>query len=156
MKSQSDIITLGNLSPKAGSNKKSKRLGRGIGSGLGKTAGKGHKGQKARKGGGIAAGFEGGQTPLYRRIPKFGFKNTAFANQYSCVTLKQINSKASDNDVVDIAKLLEYGLIKKTNTKIKVIGNEGLQKKSLSVKVHKVTKGAQASIKKLGGTVEEA
>lgn len=144
---------LGNLSPAKGSNKSIKRIGRGIGSGLGKTSGKGHKGQKARKGGGIAPGFEGGQTPLYRRLPKRGFTNI-FRVEYTTVDLGDLNR--FDNDAtVTIDTLKEVGLIKSTRTKIKILGNGSLDKK-LSVKVQKATKSAKEAITKAGGSFEES
>src|SRR5689334_8622600 len=109
---------LGNLSPAKGSNKNTKRLGRGSASGQGKTAGKGHKGQKARKGGGPRPGFEGGQTPLYRRLPKFGFSNASNKKEYHLVGLADLNQFA-DGAVVDAAALLEAGLVKNLRQPVK-------------------------------------
>lgn len=145
--------TLANLVPTAGSAKNSKRLGRGIASGWGKTAGKGHKGQKARKGGGIAPGFEGGQTPLYKRLPKYGFSNNQFAQKFYCVRVDQL-SRFSDGEKVTLESLVKAGLIKNLNRKVKLIGNSHLDRK-LEVEVNKVTAGAKELILKNGGTVKE-
>ena len=129
----------------------SKRIGRGLGSGNGKTAGKGHKGQNARSGGGVAIGFEGGQTPLYKRIPKRGFTNYT-RKTYAVVNVEQLN-KFEDGAVVDAASLKEAGLVSKLYDGVKVLGNGSLEKK-LTVKVNKVSKTAQALIEKAGGSVE--
>ena len=129
----------------------SKRIGRGLGSGNGKTAGKGHKGQNARSGGGVAIGFEGGQTPLYKRIPKRGFTNYT-RKTYAIVNVEQLN-KFEDGAVVDAASLKEAGLVSKLYDGVKVLGNGSLEKK-LTVKVNKVSKTAQALIEKAGGSVE--
>ena len=127
-----------------------KRVGRGIGSGTGKTSGKGHKGQKARSGGGVRRGFEGGQTPLYRRLPKRGFTNI-HANTYTEVTLKMLNqSKATD---VTAETLLEEGIIGKINDGIVVLATGKLEKK-LNVKAARFTAKAKEEIEALGGKVE--
>ena len=129
---------------------KRKRLGRGIGSGLGKTSGKGHKGQKARSGGGVRRGFEGGQTPLYRRLPKRGFNNI-HAKKYTEVTLTMLNkSEASE---VTAESLLSEGIIGKVNDGIVVIATGKLEKK-LTVKAVRFTKGAKEKIEALGGKTE--
>ena len=129
---------------------KSKRVGRGIGSGLGKTSGRGQKGQKARSGGGVRRGFEGGQTPLYRRLPKRGFTNI-HAKTYTEVTLTMLNkSKAKD---VTAESLLEEGIIGKINDGIVVLATGNLYKK-LNVKATRFTKAAQEKIEALGGKVE--
>ncbi len=129
---------------------KSKRVGRGIGSGLGKTSGRGQKGQKARSGGGVRRGFEGGQTPLYRRLPKRGFTNI-HAKTYTEVTLTMLNkSKAKD---VTAESLLEEGIIGKINDGIVVLATGNLDKK-LNVKATRFTKAAQEKIEALGGKVE--
>ena len=129
---------------------KRKRLGRGIGSGLGKTSGKGHKGQKARSGGGVRRGFEGGQTPLYRRLPKRGFTNI-HANNYTEVTLTMLNkSKATD---VTAESLVEEGIIGKVNDGIVVLGTGKLEKK-LNVKAIRFTASAKEKIEALGGKAE--
>ena len=127
-----------------------KRVGRGLGSGTGKTSGKGHKGQKARSGGGVRRGFEGGQTPLYRRLPKRGFTNI-HAKTYTEVTLTMLNkSKAKD---VTAESLLEEGIIGKINDGIVVLATGNLDKK-LNVKATRFTKAAQEKIEALGGKVE--
>ena len=142
-------MKLGELKP-AVEKKTRRRVGRGMGSGLGKTSGKGHKGQKARSGGGVRRGFEGGQTPLYRRLPKRGFTNI-HANNYTEVTLTMLNkSKATD---VTAESLVEEGIIGKVNDGIVVLGNGDLTKK-LTVKCDKVSASAKAAIEKAGGTVE--
>ena len=129
---------------------KSKRVGRGIGSGLGKTSGRGQKGQKARSGGGVRRGFEGGQTPLYRRLPKRGFTNI-HAKTYTEVTLTMLNkSKAKD---VTAESLLEEGIIGKINDGIVVLATGNLDKK-LNVKATRFTKAAQVKIEAFGGKVE--
>jgi large subunit ribosomal protein L15 len=144
--------TLGNLSPAPGSHRKTKRLGRGIGSGLGKTAGKGHKGQKARKSGGIRPGFEGGQTPLYRRIPKTGFTNKPFANDYSVVNLRDLN-RFENGAVVTAESLLKLGLIKSTKLPVKLLGAGTLEKK-VTVQLDKLSDSAKVAVEKAGGTVK--
>ena len=150
-------MKLSSLAPAKGSRKSRKRVGRGEASGLGKTSGKGHKGQKARAGGGVRPGFEGGQMPLYRRVPKFGFrsrKELLGLNQYNLVNLDVLN-RFEDGAVVDIPALQEAGYGKKARLKagVKVLGSGSLEKK-LTVRVHAVTKGAQAAIEKAGGSVE--
>jgi large subunit ribosomal protein L15 len=144
---------LGNLSPAPGSNKGPKRLGRGIGSGLGKTAGKGHKGQRARKGGGIREGFEGGQTPLYRRIPKTGFTkpNKVIFNE---VNIGSLNLFA-DNELVSPESLKLKGLLHNPRNPIKILGNGTLERKGLKLKVQKISVSARTVVEKLGGSVEE-
>ena len=142
-------MKLDELSP-AQENKKRTRVGRGMGSGLGKTSGKGHKGQKARSGGGVRRGFEGGQTPLYRRLPKRGFTNI-HAKTYTEVTLTMLNkSKATD---VTAETLLEEGIIGKVNDGIVVLATGKLEKK-LSVKANRFTAKAKEEIEALGGKVE--
>lgn len=127
-----------------------KRVGRGIGSGLGKTSGKGHKGQKARSGGGVRRGFEGGQTPLYRRLPKRGFTNI-HAKTYTEVTLTMLNkSEAKD---VTAETLLQEGIISKINDGIVVLATGNLEKK-LNVKANRFTKNAKEKIESLGGKTE--
>ncbi len=126
------------------------RVGRGIGSGLGKTSGRGHKGQKARSGGGVRRGFEGGQTPLYRRLPKRGFKNI-HAKTYTEVTLTMLN-KATTNEVT-AESLIKDGIISKANDGIVVLGTGKLEKK-LSVKANRFTNSAAKSIEAAGGKAE--
>lgn len=140
------------LQPAPGSKKAPSRKGRGIGSGNGKTAGRGHKGQNARAGGGVRPGFEGGQMPLYRRIPKRGFNNKNFAKVYAEVNVSDLNR--FDNDTVVTAELLrENGLIKKLYDGVAVLGNGDLNKK-LTVQAARFTKTAQEKIEAAGGKVE--
>ena len=142
-------MKLGELRP-AVEKKDRKRLGRGIGSGNGKTAGKGHKGQNARSGGGVRRGFEGGQTPLYRRLPKRGFTNRNSKN-YTEVTLTMLNkSKATD---VTAESLVEEGIIGKINDGIVVLATGTLEKK-LNVKANRFTATAKEKIEALGGKAE--
>lgn len=139
------------LGPAYGATTKRKIVGRGIGSGTGKTAGKGHKGQKARTGGKIRRGFEGGQTPLYRRIPKRGFNNH-FAKEYAIVNVADL--EVFDNDtVVDSKVLIEKGLVNKELDGIKVLGNGKLTKK-LTVVATKFSKSAIEKIQAVGGKIE--
>lgn len=132
-----------------------KRLGRGIGSGIGKTSGKGHKGQNARSGGGVRPGFEGGQNPLYRRIPSKGFSNAKFKKVYSTVNVSDLN-RFEQGTEVDMVKLLEMGLLSKIEKDgVKILGN-GELKVALKVKANKFTQQAKEKITAAGGTVEEA
>lgn len=132
----------------------SKRLGRGIGSGIGKTSGKGHKGQNARSGGGVRPGFEGGQNPLYRRLPSKGFSNAKFKKVYSVVNVASLNIFEA-NTVVDAAKLIESGILSKIEKDgIKVLGNGELTV-ALTVKANKFTNQAKEKITAQGGSVEE-
>ncbi len=126
------------------------RVGRGLGSGLGKTSGRGQKGQKSRSGGGVRRGFEGGQTPLYRRLPKRGFNNK-FARNYTEVTLTMLNK--SKSDVVDAESLIKDGIISKANDGIVIIATGKLEKK-LTVKARRFTKAAKEQIEALGGKTE--
>jgi len=144
-------MKLHELKPVEGARKDGFRLGRGQGSGNGKTAGKGHKGQKARSGGMGKLGFEGGQTPLARRLPKRGFKNIN-RKEYAIINLTQLN-RFEDGAEVSPAVLKEMGLVKSMKDGLKVLGVGELEKK-LTVKAHKVSKSAQAAIEKAGGTVE--
>ena len=127
-----------------------RRVGRGMGSGLGKTSGKGHKGQKARSGGGVRRGFEGGQTPLYRRLPKRGFTNI-HAKTYTEVTLSMLNK--SEATEVTVESLLAEGIIGKVNEGIVVLGTGNLEKK-LTVKAKRFTKSAAEKIEAVGGKIE--
>ena len=139
------------LGPAYGATTKRKIVGRGIGSGTGKTAGKGHKGQKARTGGKIRRGFEGGQTPLYRRIPKRGFNNH-FAKEYAIINVSDL--EVFDNDTtVDSKVLIEKGLIKKELDGVKILGNGELTKK-LTVVATKFSKSAESKIQAVGGKIE--
>ncbi|MCR4888936.1 MAG: 50S ribosomal protein L15 [Ruminococcus sp.] len=139
------------LTPAADSNKAVKRIGRGHGSGNGKTAGKGHKGQNARSGGGVRIGFEGGQMPLARRIPKRGFNNI-FATKYAIVNVSDLN-KFKDDTVVDAELLKAAGLIKKEFDGVKILGNGELTAK-LTVKAAKFSQSAVEKIEKAGGKTE--
>ena len=147
-------MRLGELSPAMGATTERKRLGRGIGSGLGKTSGKGHKGQWARSGGGVRPGFEGGQMPLIRRVPKRGFNNH-FSKVYSIVNLSVLEGFEA-NSVVDMEVLNEKGLIKviKGSIGLKVLGN-GTLTKALTVKAASFSASAKDAIEKAGGTVEQ-
>ena len=139
------------LTPSVGSTKDSKRKGRGHGSGNGKTAGRGHKGQNARSGGGVRIGFEGGQMPIYRRLPKRGFTNI-FAKQYAEVKLTDLN-KFEDGAVVDANALIEAGIISKALDGVKVLGNGEISKK-VTVKAAKFTATAASKIEAAGGKAE--
>jgi large subunit ribosomal protein L15 len=143
------MLTLANLSPQAGSTKQRKRLGRGPGSGHGKTAGRGHKGFKARSGSGVKPGFEGGQMPLQRRIPKRGFNNI-FKKQYALVSLTQLDSFAA-GDVISVDTLIAAKIVKK-GMAVKVLANGELSK-ALTVKVDKMSETAKSKIESVGGTV---
>lgn len=145
-------MKIGELKPAAGSKTESFRKGRGHGSGSGKTSGKGHKGQNARSGGGVRIGFEGGQMPLYRRIPKRGFNNKVFAKQFAEVNVSQLN-KFRSGSVVDAEKLIEAGIIQKEFDGISVLGNGEITKK-LTVKAARFTKTATQKIEDAGGKVE--
>ena len=139
------------LTPAPDSNKEVKRVGRGHGSGNGKTAGKGHKGQNARSGGGVRIGFEGGQMPLARRIPKRGFNNI-FATKYAVVNVSDLN-KFKEDTVVDTELLIASGLVKKVNDGVKILGNGELNVK-LTVKAAKFSQSAIEKIEKAGGKAE--
>lgn len=139
------------LSPAAGSTKDVKRIGRGHGSGWGKTAGKGHKGQNARSGGGVRPGFEGGQMPLQRRIPKRGFNNI-FAVKPVVINVSDLE-KFTDGTVVDTELLKAAGLIKKTDAGVKILGNGELTK-NLTVKAAAFSASAKEKIEKAGGKAE--
>ena len=135
-----------------GSTKARKRIGHGPGSGTGKTSGKGEKGQNARSGGGVRPGFEGGQLPLFRRLPKRGFTNAKFKTEYAVINLSDLN-KFEDGAVVTPELLKEMGLVKQQLDGIKVLGNGKLEKK-LVVKAHKFSNVAKEQIEKLGGKAE--
>ena len=144
-------MKLNQMSPALNSTTTRRRVGRGIGSGLGKTSGKGHKGQNARSGGGVRPGFEGGQTPLFRRLPKRGFKNIN-GKVYAEVTLSMLENLENGTEVT-AESLIEMGIIKKVNDGIVILGNGELTKK-LTVKASRVTKNAEAKINAAGGKVE--
>ena len=144
-------MKLNELSPAAGSKTEAKRKGRGAGTGNGKTAGRGHKGQNARSGGGVRPGFEGGQMPIYRRLPKRGFTNI-FAKKYTEINVSDLN-KFEDGTVVDAALLKETGVISKILDGVVILGRGEITKK-LTVKAARVTEGAAKKIEAAGGKVE--
>ena len=144
-------MKLHELRPAEGSTTAGKRLGRGVGSGLGKTSGKGHKGAKARSGGGKRPGFEGGQMPLYRRVPKKGFTNI-FGTDYAAINVDRLNC-FEDGATVDAKALLDAGIIKNTLGGVKIMGDGELNKK-LVVKAAKFTASAKEKIEALGGKAE--
>ena len=145
-------MKLHELAPAAGSTKDVKRIGRGHGSGNGKTAGKGHKGQKARSGGSIRPGFEGGQMPLQRRMPKRGFNNI-FAKEFAAVNVSELEKRFEDGAEVDAQALIEAGAIKDAKDGVKILGNGELTKK-LTVTAAKFTATAKEKIEKAGGKAE--
>ncbi len=145
-------MKLHELSPAEGSVKAGFRKGRGAGSGNGKTAGKGHKGQNARSGGGVRPGFEGGQLPLYRKLPKRGFNNSRFGTKYATINVQSLN-KFNDGEVVDCAALLAMGIISKAYDGVKVLG-EGEITKKLTVKAAVFSANAKEKIEAVGGKTE--
>lgn len=145
-------MKLHELSPAGGSKKEVKRIGRGAGSGQGKTAGKGHKGQKARAGRGMRPGFEGGQMPLQRRVPKRGFVNI-FGKEFSIVNVSALDQSFEDGAVVDIDALIEKGLVKKVLDGVKILGNGEISKK-LTVQVNAYSEAAKQKIEAAGGKAE--
>ncbi len=147
----SEVMRLNTLSPAPGSKKDAKRRGRGIGSGLGKTAGRGHKGQKARSGGSIRPGFEGGQMPLQKRLPKYGF-SSRIARTTAQIRLGELNAVAAD--VVDLQALKDADLVRDNATRARVFLSGELTK-AVTVKGLAVTKGAREAIEKAGGKVED-
>jgi large subunit ribosomal protein L15 len=144
---------LGQLKPPRGAKKGPKRIGRGPGSGHGKTAGKGHKGQKARSGAPIRPGFEGGQMPLQRRLPKRGFRNI-FKKRYALVHIRDLN-RFSAGGVVDVEALRKAGLVKKASDAVKIVG-DGELTIALTVRAHAVTEAARKKIEAASGKVEKA
>lgn len=145
-------MKLNSIYPNDGATKTRKRVGRGPGSGLGKTSGRGEKGQKARAGYSRKAGFEGGQLPLYRRIPKRGFSNALFKKEYAVINLSDLN-KFDNGATVSPEILKEMGILKNQLAGVKVLGNGTLEKK-LVVKAHKFSNVAKEQIEKLGGKAE--
>lgn len=135
-----------------GATKTRKRVGRGTGSGLGKTSGKGHKGQNARSGGGVRPGFEGGQIPLFRRLPKRGFSNAMFKTTYAVLNLSDLN-KFEENTTITPELLKEMGILKNQLDGVKILGNGTLEKK-LTVQANQFSKKAKEEIEKLGGKAE--
>lgn len=144
-------MNLHTLKPRPGSKHRVKRLGCGESSGHGKTSGKGHKGQKARSGGSIRLGFEGGQMPLIRRIPKRGFNNANFRTNYAVVNLSDLNAFEAGS-TVDEQTLLNSGLIRRPYDAVKVLGGGSIEK-GLTIKVDKVSASAKEAIEKAGGSV---
>ena len=145
-------MKLNELKPVEGAKHAKKRVGRGIGSGIGKTSGRGQKGQNARSGGGVRPGYEGGQTPLFKRLPKRGFTNI-HAHEYAIVNLGDINALFEAGSVVDLEALKKVGLVKKEHEGVKILGNGELDK-ALTIKAAKFSKSAVEKISKAGGTVE--
>ena len=145
-------MKLHELSPAPGSVKEGYRKGRGPGSGNGKTAGKGHKGQNARSGGGVRIGFEGGQLPLYRKLPKRGFKNH-FATHYAIVNVADLDKRFNDGDTVNLETLMAAGLIKKSLDGLKVLGNGEITQK-LTVEAAIFSASAKEKIEAVGGKTE--
>lgn len=144
-------MKLSDLKPAKGSTSARKRIGRGKGSGLGKTAGKGHKGLRARSGGGTPPGYEGGQMPMQRRLPKRGFHNV-FRKEYAIVHLKDLN-RFESGSVVDLAALMSAGLVRKVLDGVKLLANGEIDR-PLSVKVDKASRAAAEKIAAAGGTLE--
>ena len=149
------MLTLNNLRSPKGATRNTKRIGRGQGSGWGTQAGKGHKGQKARSGGGVMLGFEGGQMPIYRRLPKRGFSNAPFKTEYAIVTLGQIAAKFTAGEV-SRESLVEAGLLNGRNKRlpIKILTKGDFSTALTFVNISKFSKTAQDSIEKAGGKIE--
>ena len=146
-------MNIHDLSPAPGSRRVAKRLGQGIASGTGKTAGKGHKGHKARTGGGVRPGFEGGQMPLARRVPKRGFNNARFAKEYQIVNVSSLDDKFEAGREVTAEELLRAGLIRSASLPVKILA-KGELARALTLKVDAVSGGARAKIEAAGGKVE--
>ena len=146
-------MKLHELSPAPGSTKSAWRKGRGVGSGNGKTAGRGHKGQNARTGGGVRPGFEGGQIPLFRRLPKRGFTNSLFKKEYAIINLETLDKLFNDGDAVSMETLLEKGVIRKELNGLKVLGSGEITKK-LTVKAAIFSASAKEKIEAAGGKAE--
>ena len=144
-------LELHDLTPHKGANRKRKRVGRGTGSGLGKTAGRGHKGQKSRSGYSQRAGFEGGQMPLYRRVPKMGFTNVC-AKKYAIVNVQSLN-RLEEGVTVTSELLVKKGIVKKKEAGLRVLGQGKLEKK-LTVQAHHFSESARTKIEQAGGSVE--
>lgn len=146
-------MKINELKPAEGSKRRPKRVGRGLGSGHGKTSTKGHKGQKSRSGGTRGPGFEGGQMPLQRRIPKRGFSNATFKKEYTIVNLDDINKIIDEIDTITPEILLEKGIVKKIKDGLKVLGNGDINK-PITIKTHSISKTARQKIEAKGGKVE--
>lgn len=145
-------MNLHNLKPNKGAKHRVKRLGKGESSGLGKTSGKGHKGQKARSGGNVRPGFEGGQMPLHRRLPKRGFNNVRFADKVAVVNTAQLQKFFEEGATVNEESLRQVGLVKGAFDKIKVLGNGELSKK-LTIQVDALSATAKEKVEKAGGSI---
>ena len=145
-------MKLQNLTPAEGSRKDTKRNGRGTATGQGKTAGRGQDGQKSRSGGGVRLGFEGGQMPLARRLPKRGFSNYPFKKEYAIVNVGELNA-FEENTVITPELLMEYGFVRKLKDGVKILG-EGDVEKALTLKINKISKSAEEKIIAHGGKVE--
>ncbi len=146
-------MKINELKPAEGSKRRPKRVGRGLGSGHGRTSTKGHKGQKSRSGGTKGPGFEGGQMPLQRRLPKRGFSNAPFKKEYAIVNLDDINKIADKVDTINPDILIEKGVIKKLKDGLKVLGNGDINK-PITIKTHAISKTARQKIEAKGGKVE--
>ncbi|WP_147625093.1 50S ribosomal protein L15 [Treponema denticola] len=144
-----------NLTVPAGATHKKKIVGRGSSSGWGKTSGKGHKGQQARSGGKVYAGFEGGQMPLYRRVAKKGFSNYPFKKEFYVVNLAMLETKYSDGETVNKDSLMQKGLLRKGSLYVKVLGTGDITKK-LTVDVDRISASAKEKIEKAGGTIVQS
>lgn len=147
-------MNLSNLKPVEGARHSKKRVGRGTGSGMGKTSTRGHKGQNARSGGGVRPGYEGGQTPLFKRLPKRGFTNI-YRKEYAVVNLGDINSKFEAGAIIDVEALKVAGLVKKEYEGVKILG-DGELTKAFTIKAAKFSKAAEEKINAAGGTIEVA
>ncbi len=146
------MVDLARLKKNSGTRKERRRIGRGVGSGYHKTAGRGHKGQKSRSGGSIPVWFEGGQMPLQRRVPKRGFKNI-FRTEYEVVNVHQLN-RFAEGETVDVEALRANGLLRRKNAPVKILGN-GLLAKKITVKAHKFSTTAREKIIQAGGQAED-
>lgn len=148
-------MKINELKPAEGSKRRPKRVGRGLGSGHGRTSTKGHKGQKSRSGGTKGPGFEGGQMPLQRRTPKRGFSNAPFKKEYVVVNLDDINKIVDEVDIITPDILMQKGIIKKLKDGLKVLGNGDISK-AITIKTHAISKTARQKIESKGGKVEVA
>ena len=146
-------MSLHELRPAPGAKRKGKRLGQGIGSGTGKTAGKGHKGQKARSGGGVRPGFEGGQMPMMRRIPKKGFNNARFAKEFQIVNVESLSSRFEAGATVGFSEMYAARLVQKDNVPVKVLASGDIDK-ALTVQAQAFSAQAKAKIEAAGGKAE--
>lgn len=144
-----------NLMVPEGATHKKKIVGRGSSSGWGKTSGKGHKGQQARSGGKVYAGFEGGQMPLYRRVAKKGFSNYPFKQEFSIVNLEMLETRYNDGETVNLESLIQKRILKNSSVSVKILGNGNITKK-LTVEVDKVSASAKEKIEKAGGTIVQS